>query len=102
LGPAGKRELALGILRDELGSAMQRLRGADMAESDMLVLMAGARLGPEDRAFFYGKLRALVNEFSSHDVEDGRAYTLGLSLFPALHHPESAKTLRITERKKKT
>jgi DNA-binding transcriptional ArsR family regulator len=102
LSPAGKRELALGVLRDELGAAMQRLRAKDAPpEADMLALLSVARLLPKDREVFFKRLRALVKEFSSLDTKDGQAYAMGLSLFPALHFPEGAKNLEITEKRRK-
>lgn len=100
LSPAGKRELALGVLRDELSAAMQRLRAKDApADADMLALLSVARLRPEDRGIFYRKIRALVKDFSSRDAADGQAYTIGLSLFPAIHFLEGVKTLEIKERR---
>jgi DNA-binding transcriptional ArsR family regulator len=97
LCPADKRKMALGILRDELNAAILRVEAGELAESDMLVFVSGARLHPKDLAAFRKKLAGLVKSFSSRDTPDGRAYTLGLSLFQAGHDPEVAGEIRITE-----
>ncbi|MBM3298114.1 MAG: helix-turn-helix transcriptional regulator, partial [Candidatus Aminicenantes bacterium] len=94
LNPADKRKMALGILRDELSAAILRAQSGELAESDMLVFLSGARLHPKDLTAFHRKLAGLVKEFSARDVPDGRAYALGLSLFPAVHHPEDAGKIR--------
>lgn len=101
LSPCGKRELALGALRDEISAAIQRVRKENLADSDMIVLMKTARLRAKDRAAFYRKLKALVNDFSSRDNENGAAYTMGLGLFPAFHFQADAKEIHISERKMK-
>jgi DNA-binding transcriptional ArsR family regulator len=97
LCPADKRKMALGILRDELSAAILRVQAGELAESDMLILVSLARLQPKDLAAFRKKLAGLVKSFSARDAADGRAYTLGLSLFQAAHNPEAAGEIRITE-----
>lgn len=97
LGPADKRKMALGILRDELGAAIARVEAGELAESDMLILVSVARLHPKDLAAFRRKLAGLAKNFSACDTPDGTAYTLGLSLFQATHDPEAAGEIRITE-----
>jgi len=97
LGPADKRRMALGILRDELNAAILRVEAGELAESNMLILVSSARLHPKDLAAFRKKLAGLVKSFSDRDAPDGRAYTLGLSLFRATHDPEAAGEIRIIE-----
>jgi DNA-binding transcriptional ArsR family regulator len=97
LCPADKRKMALGILRDELSAAILRVQAGELAESDMLIFVSLARLQPKDLAAFRKKLAGLVKSFSARDAADGRAYTLGLSLFQAAHNPEATGEIRITE-----
>lgn len=101
LCPADKRKIALGVLRDELNAAILRVEAGDLAESDMLVFVSGARLNPKGLAAFRKKLAGLEKSFSSGDTPDGQAYTLGLSLFQAVHAPEPAGEIRITEKRTK-
>jgi DNA-binding transcriptional ArsR family regulator len=96
LGPAGRREAALGILRDELSAAM-RWVPAEAPEADMIVLMSAARVAPADRARFYERLRALEREFVSSGKPRGDAYCIGLALFPTMRGPEGDREVLITE-----
>lgn len=93
LDAADKRLLALGVLRDELAAAMTRIRGSP--EADLLVLMQAVRLRPADRARVYRKLQSLLKDVASRDSPAGSPCTMGLCLFPALHHPEGGEEIRL-------
>jgi DNA-binding transcriptional ArsR family regulator len=96
LGPAGRREAALGVLRDELSAAM-RWVPAEAPEADLIVLMSAARVAAADRARFYERLRALEREFVSKGRPGGDAYCIGLALFPTMRGPEGDREVLITE-----
>jgi DNA-binding transcriptional ArsR family regulator len=74
--------LGLGIVRDNISSAMANVRG-DRGES-VTALLLTVRMKKSGAAAFSKKLKALLDEFRASDTADGEAYTLAAALYPEL------------------
>ena len=78
--PRGKTALVLSILRDSLQMAID---SPAAAASPAIGLLVNVRLRGGDVDRFAKRIRALAAEFGRADHEQGRAYELNVSLYPA-------------------
>lgn len=76
----GKAALALGILRDNLSTAM-RIATDDQADT-VLALLATARISTSKIAQFQKKLGRLIEEFQASDSNGEKAFSLAAALYP--------------------
>jgi DNA-binding transcriptional ArsR family regulator len=70
----------LSFLRNDLNSALGALKGDD--SETLIGLIKRATIDPRRFDAFAYRLKELVEEFSKSDSDEGRAYTMNLSLYP--------------------
>jgi DNA-binding transcriptional ArsR family regulator len=75
-----KNALALSILRDNLAVAVKTV--SQNADNDVLALLGGSRLTPEDIRKMTEKLNGIIREFKDYDSPNGIPYNLNLSIYP--------------------
>jgi len=96
--PLSKSALVLGILRDNLTSAIHHLQTLPVEEGsapDVYGAVLALNLSAKDRERFVTKLTALVEEFSHRTQADGDLYTVNISLYPGDGAPASAEEINI-------
>jgi DNA-binding transcriptional ArsR family regulator len=77
---AGKKALALSILKDDLSAAIRTANDDD--EREVLALLGTARLSKDNIEEFMKRLHELVRDFRERDSSEGYAYNLNISLYP--------------------
>ena len=91
---AGKKALALSILKDDLAVAISSIRDGD--QRLVMALLRSARLEHKDASLFAQRLRKLVDDFAGCDSEQGTPYNISLSLYPNDTGPVPQKEIIIS------
>jgi len=76
-----KAATVLSILRDDLTSAIGNAKS--LSDKSLIGLIRTARIPQEKLAAFYGSMEQLLDSFGACDTQEGIAYTMNLSLYPA-------------------
>lgn len=96
--PASKSTLVLGILRDNLTSAIHRLQTLPDEEGsgpDVYGAVVALNLTAKDREKFIQKMTSLVDEFSRKSKAGEDLYTLNISLYPGDAAPSAPREINI-------
>jgi DNA-binding transcriptional ArsR family regulator len=100
--PQTKSTLALGILRDNLESAIRYLQSLpeDRENAPTVIGALNAlQLSPADLQEFIGKMTDLIDVYSKRATTDGLPYCLNISLYPSDAHTTPKQEVYIQERK---